>query len=239
MRYALLVLLLFFPCFTLAEATKNQDIVETTIFKTETFMSEDADIKKLNDVNTLIANNDKDGALALLNPILSQCESSIAASDKKIIYVFNVAEFLEYVAIMKSKEDVIWKKDLCPDAYKTAAFIYVAANDKEKAFKYLDKAIEIAPFWADPHTERGYLLGQQGDLAAALMEYEKAIELADKYKTSAPVKPLALRGLGFILIEMNELDRAETAFKESLKLEPNNKLAENELEYIRQLQAKK
>jgi hypothetical protein len=46
---------------------------------------------------------------------------------------------------------------------------------------------------------------------------------------------MALRGRGFVLSEMGELDRAKKAFEESLTFEPDNEIARNELEYIARL----
>ena len=50
---------------------------------------------------------------------------------------------------------------------------------------------------------------------------------------------MSLRGLGFSLIELKQLDEAEKAFQESLQIEPENKLAQNELAYIQQLRSAK
>ena len=52
------------------------------------------------------------------------------------------------------------------------------------------------------------------------------------------MRPTALRGIGYSLIELGELEAARQAFEKSLKMEPNNRLALDELEYIRKLQQK-
>lgn len=49
----------------------------------------------------------------------------------------------------------------------------------------------------------------------------------------------ALRGEGFALIELNQLDEAEKSFQASLKVEPDNKLALSELDYIKKLRQQK
>ena len=51
------------------------------------------------------------------------------------------------------------------------------------------------------------------------------------------VKATALRGKGMALIELGDLDLAETTLKESLYYDPDNKLARNELGYIQHLRA--
>lgn len=45
--------------------------------------------------------------------------------------------------------------------------------------------------------------------------------------------------MGFALIELRKLDEAEAVFNDSLKIEPANKVALNELAYIRDLRAKR
>jgi tetratricopeptide (TPR) repeat protein len=45
----------------------------------------------------------------------------------------------------------------------------------------------------------------------------------------------AWRGVGFNLVELHQLDAAQDAFNESLRIEPDNPAAMHELEYLRQL----
>lgn len=59
------------------------------------------------------------------------------------------------------------------------------------------------------------------------------------YPSQRAVEPMALRGMGFMLIELNRLDEAEQALRDSLKLDPGNDVALNELAYIRELRAAK
>ena len=68
------------------------------------------------------------------------------------------------------------------------------------------------------------------------------IHLADEVNRIGPhVSKLdiavALRGRGFVLVEMGQLDEAETAFEDSLELDPNNPIALNELQYVEHLRA--
>jgi tetratricopeptide (TPR) repeat protein len=238
MKILFTLLLLIIPHALYAEQVDNIEVIETVLEK-KTHPLKEEQVKEINAVVALIQKNEKDVALQKLEPIINACKSRNKDSNKQIIYAETLEEFLEYSLTSEKKTNIEWVIDYCPQAYNTAAFLYVALNDKDNAFKYLDLATASAPLWAEPHNERGYLFGKLKDFPSALIYYQKAIDLADKYKSSAHVKPIALRGIGFILIELNELDRAKKAFEESLVLEPNNALAENELEYIRQLQAKK
>lgn len=83
-------------------------------------------------------------------------------------------------------------------------------------------------------TERALSLARLGRLEEALTAYDEALKLAAAGDTD---KARAQRGRGFVLTEMGRLDEAEAAYRVSLKLEPDNKIALNELEYIKQLRA--
>ena len=47
----------------------------------------------------------------------------------------------------------------------------------------------------------------------------------EKYPSSAYLKPLVPRGIGFALIELDLLDKAQLAFEASLGVKPNSELA--------------
>jgi Flp pilus assembly protein TadD len=72
-----------------------------------------------------------------------------------------------------------------------------------------------------------------------LVVYQGAETLAVKYPSQRPYQAIALRGMGFSLIELNRLDEAERAFKQSLDIDPTNAVALNELAYIKDLRSPK
>ena len=49
---------------------------------------------------------------------------------------------------------------------------------------------------------------------------------------SDELRAVALRGRGFALTELGRLDEAEVAYRDSLKLKPENEVALAELKYI-------
>jgi len=102
------------------------------------------------------------------------------------------------------------------------------------------EAIErLAPAAASAAAERGYILNQVGKTDEALAAYQRSLSLAKRFHSQRAYQAPALRGMGFSLIEMQRLDEAENAFRESLEVEPDNKIALGELGYIRQLRAKR
>jgi len=72
---------------------------------------------------------------------------------------------------------------------------------------------------------------------AALHRSPEALGQLDAYLARNPDLPdeqmaNALRKRGYVLIELERWDEAETAYKDSLKLDPDNETAQGELEYI-------
>jgi tetratricopeptide (TPR) repeat protein len=135
-------------------------------------------------------------------------------------------------------EPVDWVDMACPEAYKMEAFISVENRDIDAAFTALGKSIRLAPYWAEPLAERGYLLGQTGKLEEGLASYRAALALAETHESNRPLLALALRGIGYIQTELGALDDAEQAYRRSLETDPDSQVAKNELEYIRQQRAR-
>jgi tetratricopeptide (TPR) repeat protein len=72
---------------------------------------------------------------------------------------------------------------------------------------------------------------------AALHRSPEALGQLDAYLARNPDLPdamraNALRKRGYVLVELERWDEAEAAYKDSLKLEPNDETAQSELEYI-------
>lgn len=72
-----------------------------------------------------------------------------------------------------------------------------------------------------------------GKREEALQEYEAVIARGEEIAPSR--RAVALRGRGFQLIELNRLDEAERAFRDSLQIDPDNELALHEIGYIAHL----
>jgi tetratricopeptide (TPR) repeat protein len=82
--------------------------------------------------------------------------------------------------------------------------------------------------------ERGAALNILHRSSEALASYDRALAVPDQPDTD---RARLQRGRGFSLTELNRLDEAEAAYKDSLKLEPGNERAEHELNYIAQLKS--
>ena len=99
---------------------------------------------------------------------------------------------------------------------------------------YTTHGIESGVHQPNLTSERAVALARLNRFPEALAAYESGLKL-----TGIDDRGLARmhRGRGYVLTEMGRLDEAEAAYLESLKLEPDNKIAKGELEYIASLRA--
>ena len=176
-------------------------------------------------------------AEALLTGMIDAFAALEEARGVPLIAFANQDEYEQYRAssgVSTPFEPVDW---CYRELFQLRAFIAAGREDYLSALTALDRAIEVGPTAAAPYVERGYVFNRMRSFEKARDSYNRALHLGEQYPASAPQRPLALRGLGFALIELGDLDAAERAFEESLILEPDNALAKNELRYIEHLRA--
>lgn len=115
--------------------------------------------------------------------------------------------------------------------------MFIAAENGrfEPALSLSVRIAELAPISAGAALERGYVFNLLKQYDNALFACAHAHELALKYKSQRPLLAASLRGMGVALIDLKRLDEALASFDESLRLEPGNRVALHELDYIRQL----
>ncbi|MFZ6657479.1 hypothetical protein [Undibacterium sp. TJN19] len=118
-------------------------------------------------------------------------------------------------------------------------FIAAEKRDFVTALAFSREMEILAPISAGTAVEMGYILNQSGKPAEGLAAYTKANELTRVYTSQRPYRGAALRGMGFALIDLKRLEEAELRLIESLEVDPGNKVALNELAYIRDLRTKK
>ena len=180
---------------------------------------------------------DGKSAWAALEDVLAFCDEQKSTDVRRIYSVHNDAEAKQYRDEAGDGVTTTFVDQACPTAYKQAAFLSVREGRNEAALGYLDRAEALSPHWAEPVAERAYLVGKLGDRNKSLALYRQALEKVERYRSSAYLKPLVLRGIGFALTELGRLQEAREAYEASLRIEPDNALAKNELAYLDRLQA--
>ena len=192
----------------------------------------------LQDATELEDAGDREGAWKALRSVLDYCESELAKPGVLHVSVSNQEELAQFSA-EHEKDGAIAPIDMaCPMAYKMAAFFYVSDRQAVKAYAFLDKAQQLAPYWADPYSERAYTQRLFGDNISALATYQAGLALTLRYESATYMRPILLRGIGYIQIELGNLAEARKVYEESLQLDPGNEIATSELDYINQLEVK-
>lgn len=229
-RFLPIMTLLFSP---LAQAS-NTEVIDTPLeMRAENYPGHQLR-PILGVAGQLMAQGRDDDAWAGVNRVLDACERVASMPGGKMVAVMSADEERIYRAAHPGTE-LRFADIACATAHQSAAFLAARDEDPPRALAHLNSAQTLAPYWAAPLAERAYLIGQLGDHRTALATYRKAHELAEEFPASAYLKPLALRGIGFTLIELGDLAGAQLAYEQSLKLEPRNPIAEQQLLYIAQL----
>lgn len=177
-------------------------------------------------------------AHTLLDGVLHAFHGSMVDRSAIYISVANAEEFALFRRLVPEDRDVIWLDWSFREALHTKAFIAVGDRDFEQAMEFLDVEATFAPFAASAHCERGYILNHLKRPTDGLEAYKTALDLALRFSSSGSDAPVALRGIGFSLVELGDLDGAEEAYRQSLKLQPDHPLAQEELDYIEKLRKK-
>ncbi|CAN5284892.1 hypothetical protein BH09PSE1_BH09PSE1_11540 [soil metagenome] len=105
----------------------------------------------------------------------------------------------------------------------------------QEAITLLDKGLAFQP-------DNGFLTGEKASALQGMGQHAAVLTLIDeslpKLGLGASTEEALLhRRRGASLIELGRLEEAKAAFEESIEVLPENPVARNELEYIRQLQA--
>lgn len=158
--------------------------------------------------------------------------------DGVVVRFWTMTDFLHFVLWDKQtgvERGVVWAKCAYPRAWYYLGFIAV----KEKRFR---EAVDLLANGLALEPEAAMLIIESARAYAGLNQYQTAIEWYRRVRTIGPFVSaqhvaFSLRGEGVQLIDLGELDQAEALFRESLALDPESPVAQNELRYIARLRA--
>jgi predicted negative regulator of RcsB-dependent stress response len=138
-----------------------------------------------------------------------------------------------------TKENLAVDNYICADATFHKASAYVEIKELDMAKIWVKKAMKLLPKTATYVTELAFIYQSKKNLIKALQVYKQAEDIARKdldYQDNQRGLSRAIRGQGFILIEMGRLKEAKEHFDEALKINPNDTSALHELKYIESLE---
>ncbi|HET7664478.1 MAG TPA: tetratricopeptide repeat protein [Rhodanobacteraceae bacterium] len=119
-------------------------------------------------------------------------------------------------------------------AHWAKGYAYDALGQYSQARNELEQALVLAPMNSQYASELAYTYLKDRNWNKALSLYQQAEANAELAPESASVrlKCVALRGQGYALVELHHLDDAVTAYKNCLKLNPDDPKSHGELRYI-------
>jgi tetratricopeptide (TPR) repeat protein len=114
---------------------------------------------------------------------------------------------------------------------------YDEVERPQDALRVLDAGLALSTLPdLDAGETRAVILLERGSALMALHRWQDVMQNEDRGLKMSDldnkIKAHFYRGRGYALTELNQLDDAEEAYKESLNLEPGNQRAESELKYI-------
>jgi tetratricopeptide (TPR) repeat protein len=146
-----------------------------------------------------------------------------------IIHADSMAAYLAIAAAYPG-QDTEWRASPYPRAALLAGSVLVEYRDYAKAVKVLMIGVRLTP-------DDGMLVGEAAGALNMSGRFADALDLVDRTLAAYPGMPAGdrarlLRAKGFAFGEMKRFDEAEAAYTESLRYEPGNPVALNELRYI-------
>lgn len=220
-----------------ARAQAQTSVVETHLYSTAERKIGYEYRKDLNALWQSMGKGEATDVEARLRPALAYCDAQ-QRPGRRMVSVATTQEYEQYMAESANGEPTEWIDIACPTAYYMTGYLHAGMRRWQEALQWLDRANAIAPYFPDSRSERSFVLAQSGQLPESLASYREVLALADRFPNAAYIKPLALRGQGWVLIEMGDLDGAQRSYEASLELDPDNPLAKQELDYIGQLRSK-
>jgi tetratricopeptide (TPR) repeat protein len=179
----------------------------------------------------LLKSGEPDAALKLVDPIVADALAG-DAKDPAATCPSAAAAFLQKMLGLKATVTV--ENDWC-SAMLVRGYALNELKRSAEAETMLATLVGHAP--DSPHylSEYAFTVRTNGDLAKSLSLYQQAAAVArrmEEGESRSHWLAVALRGQGFNYGEMKRWDEAEKAYRDSLKNEPGNKIALNELQWI-------
>lgn len=174
-------------------------------------------------------------AIARVDPALAVYAKQFAGEKRRIICTWGPDDTLSglFGAAIDGKDAIAIKGDWC-DALFIKGFSLVDLKRPGEGIPYLERAVAMAPDNAHFLNELAYAYGAQRDWVKTVATYQRAADAAERGDRARRVeeKTRALRGIGYARVEQGKWDEAEAAYREAVKVDPKDKRAPAELQWI-------
>ena len=192
-------------------------------------------VKLLRDGASLIASGQSANAIAAFDQVIAIYDAAFKDEKRKLYSAHTRQETLAYLLeAANAKTDALVVSPNWGDAYYLKGYALVELRKTAEAGAALQRALELAPHNAQYWGELGSVYQLEHNWPAAISAFQSAAEAsefsADEQKNADLSR--AWRGLGYVYVELNQLDEAEKWYRKCLELDGNDDKAKNELRYI-------
>jgi tetratricopeptide (TPR) repeat protein len=177
-----------------------------------------------------------------LAQVIHTYETAYAHSKKQVYCAQTMTEALLYsgIASTNHKDSVVLSKPTWAMAYFLRGYAYGSMGDPVHAEASLKQALALSPFNSQFLSELGNVYENEKNWSSALDTFQSADGAAEfaPPEQKISLRCHALRGQGYVLVELHKLDEAAQKYNACLSIKPGDQRSIDELGYVRGLQAK-
>ncbi len=174
-------------------------------------------------------------AIADVDQLIGRYDEQYKGSTQTVYGARSLVETLFYLAqAATEKKNAIVIEPFWGDAHYMKGYALIELGQLDAAETSLKRALELSP-------RSSFYLNELGDLYKREKSWDKATETFLKAAEAANISPAedkndhlsrAWRGLGYVDVELGKLTEAESLYKRCMELNPGDKKAAGELQYI-------
>jgi tetratricopeptide (TPR) repeat protein len=174
-----------------------------------------------------------------LAQIIHTYETVYANSKKRIYCAESLPETLMYLttAAQNHQNAQVLNKPTWALAYYLRGYAYGSLNQSQEAEASLKQALQLSPSNSQFLSELGNVYERRKDWPQAMKAFQDAdtaAGVADPH-VRIPLRCRALRGQGYVLVELHQLDDATKVYQTCLGINPGDQASTRELGYIQGL----
>ena len=170
-----------------------------------------------------------------LNLVIAYYEKLYSSESRRIYCARTPAEESAYLAESGSKkQEALVLGPQYSKAHYLKGYALLELEQPAAARSSLDKALELSPLNANYLNESAHLYQAEKNWEESLKQFMRAADCARAYspdEDQTSELSRALRGQGYCLIELGQLAEAEAIYLECLRVDPDDKIAMDELAY--------
>jgi tetratricopeptide (TPR) repeat protein len=206
-------------------------------------------VKVLQEARTHIDRKELPDAIEKCDTVIAAFKKHYEHSNEQIYCARTSPESLGYLLKAAGEADkgkskqakAIVLSSTWSDAYFKKAYALQDLGRFAEAKSAILRAVELSPWNCLYLCELGSVYKFEKDWAKAKEAYQTAEDQASLGPDNSKAAELAQarRGLGYVLVELGQLDEAEKKYLQCLATDPDDKKAARELEYVREQKAKR